>query len=86
MELSSPKLKKLIFQGELPKPEKEKCHIFCLRKLSKHKCKRKSFLYFSYKEIKFSQLKYFLMIIIKRFFSFYNIFFYTQPQFNFFIF
>ena len=34
---------------------------------------------FPNKEAKFSKLKYFLIIIIKRFFSFYDIFFYTQP-------
>ena len=34
---------------------------------------------FPYKEAKFSKLKYFIIIIIKRFFSFCNIFFFTQP-------
>ena len=41
----------------------------------------KRFYTFSYKETKFSKLKYFSIIIIKRFFSFYNIFFYTQQAF-----
>ena len=31
-----------------------------------------------YKDAKFSGLKYFLIIVIKRFFSFYSLFFYTQ--------
>ena len=38
---------------------------------------------FPYTEAKFSKLKNFLIIIITRFFSFYNIFFYTQPAFIF---
>ena len=39
--------------------------------------KSKKFYTFSHKEAKFPKLKYFLTIIIKCFFSFYNIFFYT---------
>ena len=35
------------------------------------------------KKLFFSKLKYFFIIIIKRFFSFYNIFFYTQQAFVF---
>ena len=38
---------------------------------------------FSYKEVKFFELKYCLIIIIWHFFSFYNIFFYTQQAFFF---
>ena len=46
--------------------------------------KSKLFYTFPYKEAIFSKLKYFLIIIIKRFFSFYNIFFfYTQQAFVF---
>ena len=45
----------------------------------KEKSKEKISSTFSYKEAKFSKLKFFLIIIIKRFSSFYNDFFYTQP-------
>ena len=45
--------------------------------------KLKYFYTFPYKEAKFSKSKYFCIIIIKRFFSFYNIFFYTQQAFVF---
>ena len=38
---------------------------------------------FLYKEAQFSKSKYFLVIIIQNFFSFYNIFFYTQQAFAF---
>ena len=38
---------------------------------------------FRYKELKFSKLKHFFIIIIKRFFSFCNLFFYTQQTFPF---
>ena len=41
--------------------------------------KSKIFYTFLYKEAKFSKLKYFLIIILMDFFSFYNILFYTQP-------
>ena len=48
---------------------------------------RKSIIFctFPYKDAKFSKLKYFFIIIIKRFFSFSNIllFFYTQQAFVF---
>ena len=43
----------------------------------------KVFYTFSYKEAKIFKLKYFLIIIIWHFFSFYNIFFYTQQAFVF---
>ena len=59
MELSSSKLKKLIkFQERIKKPEN----------------KKKKGYTFPYKEAKCSKLKYFLIITIKLFFSFYNIF------------
>ena len=45
--------------------------------------KTKHFYTFSYKEAKFSKLKYFFIIIIKCFFSLYNTFFYTQQAFVF---
>ena len=45
----------------------------------KHKRKKKVSDTFPCKEAKFCNLKYFLIILIKGFFSFYNIFFYTQP-------
>ena len=38
---------------------------------------------FSDKETKFSKLKYFPIIILKRFFSFFNIYFYTEQAFVF---
>ena len=38
---------------------------------------------FSYKDAKFSKLKYFLMIMVRHFFSFYIIFLYTQQAFVF---
>ena len=41
--------------------------------------KKKVSYTFSYKEGKSFKLKYFLIIRIKCFFAFYNIFFYTQP-------
>ena len=50
-----------------------------LRDLFKHKHKKSV----SYKEAKFSKLKYFHMIIIRHFFSFYHVFFYTQQAFAF---
>ena len=73
MDLSSSRLKKLLMFQE------NTCNIW----------KIKNFLYFisninvnvSYKEAKCSKLKYFLIIIIKCFSSFYNIFFYTQVYF-----
>ena len=40
------------------------------REFFKHKHKKKSILYFYYKETKFSKLKYFLINTIKLFFSF----------------
>ena len=45
--------------------------------------KSKTVCTFPYKDAKFSKLKYFFTIIIKCFFSFYNIFFYTQEAFVF---
>ena len=45
--------------------------------------KSKTVYTFPYKEAKFSKLKYFFTIIIKCFFSFYNIFFHTQEAFFF---
>ena len=86
MELSSLKLKDFpIFQEELPKTEKQKFYNFCLLRenFSNISTKEKNFLYFSFKEAKFSKSKYFLIIIIKRFFSFYNIFCYTKQAFVF---
>ena len=60
------------------KPEDQIFYIFCLlfvkRELFKHKHKRKKSYTFPYKGAKFSKLKYFLIIIIKAFSSFYNIF------------
>ena len=58
--------------------------LFVERELFKYKHKRKKVSYtVPYKEEKFSKLKCFLIIIIKSFFSFYNIFFYTQQAFIF---
>ena len=69
-------VKLLIFQEGTSMACNQK--IFIL--LFKHKSKRKKFLILSrYKEAKFSKLKYFLIIIAKCFFSFYNNFSYTQP-------
>ena len=49
---------------------------FVERELLKQKLKRKNVSYtFPYAEVRFSKLKYFLMTIIKQFFSLYNIFF-----------
>ena len=45
--------------------------------------KMKYFHTFSYKEAKFSKLKYFLIITMKHFLSLYNLFFYTQQAFVF---
>ena len=45
--------------------------------------KMKYFCTFSYKEEKFTKLKYFLIITIKHFLSLYNLFFYTQQAFVF---
>ena len=74
-------LKRKRLKRELAKPENQKFQIICLLRedFSNICAKEKSFLYFLYKEAKFSKLKYFLIIVIKRFFSFYNICFYTQP-------
>ena len=59
----------LYFRKELVKAENKKFrHIFCLlREVLKHKHKRFLILFLK----KLSELKYFLMIIIKRFFPFY---------------
>ena len=58
-------------------------HIFCLLRknfsnISKKEKSEKSYT-FSCKESKFSKVKCFLVIMIRHFFSFYNIFFYTSP-------
>ena len=45
--------------------------------------KSKTSYTFSYKETKFCKLKYFPIIILKRFFSFFNIYFYTEQAFVF---
>ena len=84
MELSSPNIKKvfLYLSKELAKL---KTKNFCLREnfshisTHTHTHTQKVSYIFSYKEAKFSKLKYFLIIVIKRFFSFYITFFYTQP-------
>ena len=75
MELSSPKLKKLIiFQEKTCKVSKSEKKVFSEREPFKCKHKRKKVSYtFPYKQIKFSKSKHFLIIIIKSFFSFYNI-------------
>ena len=69
-------LKKLLhFSRELVKPENPKFHISCLLRENFSNISVKSFFYtFLYKEAKFSKLKYFLINIIKCFFSFLNIF------------
>ena len=65
----------LIFQEVTCKSWKSK--IIYIR--FKYKRKRKKVSYtFPYKEAKFSKLKHLLIMIIRHFFSFYNIFFYTQ--------
>ena len=65
----------LIFQEITCKSWKSK--IIYIR--FKYKRKRKKVSYtFPYKEAKFSKLKHLLIMIIRHFFSFYNIFFYTQ--------
>ena len=61
---------------KLAETENKKNFTFLL----KHKRKREKVSYsFPDKEVKFSNLKYFLIIIIKSFFPFHNIFFVTQP-------
>ena len=71
MELTSPK-----FRSDPAKPGNQKIHIFCLLRgsFSNISAKEKSFLYLPFKEENFYKLKYFLIIIVKCFFSFYNIF------------
>ena len=72
----------ILQQTENPK----KCHIFWKESSEKNyifhevTCKawKSSFYTFLYKEAKFSKWKCIFIIVIKRFFSFYNIFFYTQ--------
>ena len=70
--------------------------LLMFQEVTFHAAKMKIFLHFrkriflapsmkikNYKEAKFSKSKYFLKIIMKRFFSFYNILFYTQQGFVF---
>ena len=71
--LLAPNLKDFLhFTRDLKKAKNKKIHIFCFFRDNKRK---KVLLYFlSLKKGKFSKLKYFLIIIIKCFFSCYNIF------------
>ena len=83
MELSSPSLKNfLYFKRELAKPENF-TFLFLVRELFQNKCKRKRFLILFFVSAKFSELKYFLVKLMNRFFSFYNISFYIQQAFAF---
>ena len=68
-----------------PTPQKIKLLYFLKIKLFLcfRKRKPKKLFIFHAKFSKFSKLKYFLIIIIKHFFSFYNIFFYRQKAFIF---
>ena len=61
---------------ELAKSENHKFHIFSLLRenFSNISAKEKVYYNFPYKEVNFSKLKYFLIIITKRFFLLYNIF------------
>ena len=81
IELFSSKLKKLlIFHERVCKAWKSKISQFLSveRELLNISLEEKSFLCFPYQKVKLSKSKYFLIIIMKRFFSFYNVFFYTQ--------
>ena len=82
MELSSTTLKKfLIFpKMELSSYKIRKLLLFPFTFFFWIQVQKKNVSYtFHYKEAKFSKLRYFLIMIIKRFFSFYNTSFYTQP-------
>ena len=88
MELSSPKLKKLlIFLEWTCKAWNSKIsHIFFTffaRTFQTYLQKKNASDTFPRKEAKFSELKHFLIIIIRHFFSLYNIFFYAQKAFLF---
>ena len=81
MKLSNFKLKNfLYFRKKLPWSENQKS-IFI-----KQAQKKKVSYTFPYKEAKFSKLKYFLIIIMKCFFSVYSTFVYTKPVVLFFCF
>ena len=70
-KLQNLKIKKFVF-------------FVCLKRCFKMQIQKKKLSYtFSYKEANFSKLKYFVIIIVRRFFSFYNIFFHTQQAFLF---
>ena len=84
MELSSPTLKDFWYFWRNLQTLKIKCFLYFFlhflfvgRELFKHKHKGKKFFIPFF--IQFSKLKYFFIIIIKRFFSFYNIFLYAPP-------
>ena len=81
MGLSSPKLKKLItFQEKTCNAWKSKISYISFQ----IKAQKKKVSYtFRYKEAKIFKLKYILIIIIMRFFSFCNIFSYTQQAYFF---
>ena len=66
----------------MKKAHSENYLIFWEMELSSHKLKKVPCT-FPYKKVKFSKLEYILIIIIKHFFSFYNILFYTQQAFAF---
>ena len=75
----------LYFRRELAKLENKKNHIFCLlwENFQLYAQKKKVSYSFLYNGPKFSKSKYFLIIIIKHFFSFYKFLFYTQQAFVF---
>ena len=84
------KIQEVTFQAQkMKKPTLKKILAFQEMELSYisggnlQSLKIKNFYIFSHKEAKFSKLKYFLIIITWHFFSFYNIFFYTQKAFFF---
>ena len=76
LKIFSPSLKNpLLFRERTYKAWKSKIsyiffHIFCLLEAQRKKVS----CTFLYKEERFSKLKYFLMIMIKHFFSFYDVF------------
>ena len=63
--------------GNLQSLKIQNCNFFFVEREQVQK--EKVSYTFLYKEVKFSKFKYILIIIIKRFFSFYNSFSYTQP-------
>ena len=84
MKLSSPKLKKTcdISEGNLQSLKIKSFFFITFQTLAQKKMVSYTF---PYKEPKLSKLKYFPIVIVKCFFSFYNIIFYTQPVYVFYL-